>query len=71
MADDKTDIAKVAEHHRVAWIRTILSLSGSEANRRAFMSGYNGDACPPPVTASKADKWHQGNAVHDILNGKR
>lgn len=41
------EIAGLAEEHRVLWIRTILALSGTEPQRRAFIDGYNGGAPPP------------------------
>ena len=63
-------IAEIAEEHRVAWIQSILSLTGSEANRRAFMAGYNGSDCPTPVTREKERAWARGKVARKHLNGE-
>ena len=59
----------VGEAHKEAWIHTILSLSGTEANRRAFMAGYNGHDCPSPVTKEKERAWARGKVAFAALKG--
>lgn len=58
---------ELAPNAREAWIRTILSLSGSEANRRAFMAGYNQCDCPKPVTHEKDRAWARGMVAYAYL----
>jgi hypothetical protein len=63
-----TGTETIAEFHRVPWIRTVLMVNGSAANRAAFIAGYNDQRRPPkPATAAKWHAWELGQTVRRVL----
>jgi hypothetical protein len=59
----------MTEEHRVLWIRTILAMSGSEPQRRAFIDGYNGAAAAPHSSRQMLECHHLGGVVSGLLVG--
>jgi hypothetical protein len=58
----------LVEAHRVAWIKTVLTVTGTEPQRRAFIAGFNGDGLPRRFSAEMHRKWELGRAVYGYLH---
>lgn len=70
MKDDAAmtdDIDPLPEDARAEWIRTILALSGTEPQRRAFIDGYNGYRLPSCSSSQMKSNHRLGNAVRARL----
>lgn len=63
------DVEQIAltEEQRKAWVWTVLAVAATDANRRAFLDGYNGQPCPKPRTADKLRYHQRGSVCADLL----
>ncbi|WP_333703372.1 hypothetical protein [Sphingobium yanoikuyae] len=59
---------KLTEAQRVLWIKTVLAVTGTEPQRRAFIDGYNGFQCPPKASAQMRDSHKLGGQVQAVLS---
>jgi hypothetical protein len=59
---------KLTEAQRVLWIKTVLAVTGTEPQRRAFIDGYNGFPCPPKASAQMRDRHQLGGLVQALLS---
>jgi hypothetical protein len=68
MSVDVKEIAGgLTKAQRSAWIETVLACAESDANRLAFIDGYNDQSCRRPWTRLKL-QWHaRGLAVRAHL----
>lgn len=57
----------LSDEQQEAWIFTVLAVNESDANRSAFLAGYNGYECPKPATARKLAWHHRGQIVNRHL----
>ncbi len=62
-----TDERAVGETQRIAWVRTVLVVLGSEKQRHAFISGYNGTARPKRCSETMRRNYDLGIEVRDYL----
>lgn len=58
----KVETVVLAEIHRVAWIKTILAITGTGPQRRAFINGYNGEPMPR-YSSSQMRRTHELGAL--------
>lgn len=59
---------KLTEAQRVLWIKTVLAVTGTEPQRRAFIDGYNGFPCPPKASTQMRDRYQLGGQVQAVLS---
>jgi len=60
--------ASLTEAQRHLWILTVLTVASTEAQRRAFIQGYNGQPYPPANSSREMrDKHRLGLAVRAHL----
>jgi hypothetical protein len=60
----------MTESERVTWIKTVLAVSGTDPQRRAFIDGFNGYGPPPHSSLRMLEQHELGGRVHDILHPK-
>jgi hypothetical protein len=58
---------KLTEAQRILWIRTVLVVTHSEPQRRAFVAGYNGLPMPGKPSDQMWRDHRLGNEVSRIL----
>lgn len=59
---------KLTEAQRVLLIKTVLAVTGTEPQRRAFIDGYNGFPCPPKASAQMRERHKLGGQVQAVLS---
>jgi len=59
----------MTEEQRILWIRTILAMSGSGPQRRAFIDGYNEQPLANFPSAQMRQCHALGKEVTTLLNG--
>jgi hypothetical protein len=58
----------MTEAERTAWIRTVLTITGTEPQRRAFIDGFNGYGLTRHFSRAMQDRHELGKQVHGILH---
>jgi hypothetical protein len=61
----------LTERQHDLWVRTVLAVAGTEPQRRAFISGYNGADCPPHASEAGRRSYRLGQDVVAELHDDR
>lgn len=66
-----SEMERLAEAHRDLWIRTMLVITHSEPQRRAFIAGYNGDSRPATCSDRMRQNYKLGQDVYSVLGASQ
>ena len=67
----EVDAVGLSAEHLHLWIRTVLAVTGTEPQRRAFIDGYNGQPVPRHPSQRMWDQHALGKQVFAILDQEK